>query len=95
MMVVFQGWQASDTFWERLNKMFGTSFFFFILGFWSLVALMAWTALRACHWMLSWVPIAVFAVLFQWCMYNWVQLYVNELPLEFFHLPLVFRMQVI
>ena len=40
------------------------------------------------------VPIAVFAVLFQWCMYNWVQLYVNELPLEFFHLPLVFRMQV-
>ena len=93
-MAVFQGWKASDTFYERLNRMFGTAFLFFVAGFWALVALMVWTALRACHRRFSWLPIAVFVVIFQWCMYTWMQLYVNELPLEFFHLPMVFRIQV-
>ena len=41
-MAVFQGGsKAADTFYERLNTMFGTSFLFFVLGFWSLVALVA------------------------------------------------------
>ena len=93
-MAVFQGWKAPDTFYERLNSMLGNSFLFFVLGFWMLVTLMVWVTLRACHWKLSWVPIAAFAVLFQWCMYTWTQLYVNDLPLELFHLPRAFRLQV-
>ena len=79
-----------------LNNMLGTAFFVFILGFWTLVAVVARSAIVACDGtILGWVPTAVFLALFQWCMNGWAKLYANELSLELFHLPAIFRLQFI
>jgi len=93
MMAVNQGWGATDSFYEGLNSMLGVSFVCFVIGFWTLVVEVCWMAMEMCGEYVRWVPAVAFLGLFQWTMYKWAQIWVNELPLELFHVPAVFRWQ--
>jgi hypothetical protein len=93
MVSVFQGWKAAHIFYEELNHMFAVSFLMFVGGFWTLVCLVLWKARNACHWLCTAAIAVMFLLSFQWLMYHWAGVYVKALPLEFFHLPLFFRLQ--
>lgn len=93
MMAVNQGWGAADSFYEGLNSMLSTSFLCFVFGFWTLVVEVCWMAMEMCGEYVRWVPVVAFLGLFQWTMYKWAQVWVNELPLELFHVPAIFRWQ--
>jgi len=92
---VFQGRRGSVAFYEHISTMLSTSFVMFIAGFWSLVAVVVRTSVVMCDGKaVGRIPGIVFIALFQWSMLGWTKLYENELPLELFHLPFVFKGQM-